>query len=514
MEQIGMGGRREFLRHVAYGSLGLGFYGFSTPERAFAQLPISRPGGASPRQRIRFQNAWKFQKEPPSETSDFPQIAPDFDDQTWEVVGVPHCYNDTDTYENRGESRTFQGNTWYRTKFTLPLGVKGRKIFLEFQGVTNGAAVYVNGKFKPGNTEVRQPGDVTHVGSFLPFVLDITDEANYGAENALAVRVGNISGTKGYGGNPDSPDKILSKSFFTNPGFGTTLDLGMGLGGIVCPVFLVITSPVHVPSNSYSPLEKWGTSVGTISTSDEKATIRAQTNVENESEGVAQVTVVTRVLDADGNAVLTLNDTKPVRSGEIVLFDQSGDLGQPQLWYPNNSPYGKPYLYRVVSDVQIGGGTVDVVESPLGIRTITWDSNFCYVNGKKHLLTGFGHRNLYPAVGAAIPASLLWNDVRLIAECGGNFLRIGHVPAMAETLQACDAYGVMVIQQSGDNEWALYGEPAVTYKKEYDRDSIIAFRNHPSIGCRYCSDNSSRNGRRKPSRRDSSHRRSKLNLHD
>jgi beta-galactosidase len=48
-------------------------------------------------------------------------------------------------------------------------------------------------------------------------------------------------------------------------------------------------------------------------------------------------------------------------------------------------------------------------------------------------------------------------------------------------LAACDAYGVMVIANSGDDEWALHGEPALTYKKEYDRDMMVSFRNHPSI---------------------------------
>ena len=35
---------------------------------------------------------------------------------------------------------------------------------------------------------------------------------------------------------------------------------------------------------------------------------------------------------------------------------------------------------------------------------ITWDDDYCYVNGKKHLLNGYGHRNLYPALGSAVPA--------------------------------------------------------------------------------------------------------------
>ena len=174
-------------------------------------------------------------------------------------------------------------------------------------------------------------------------------------------------------------------------------------------------------------------------------------------------------------------EPRTIKPGETALFDQTADLARPQLWWPNNSPYGKPHLYRVVSDVQAGGATVDSVESPLGVRMVTWDDDYCYVNGQKHLLNGYGHRNLYPALGSAVPADLQWKDVKLMADSGANLLRVGHVPAFVETVKACDAYGIMVLLNSGDNEWTLEGEPALTYKKEYDRDMIIRFRNHPSV---------------------------------
>ena len=94
---------------------------------------------------------------------------------------------------------------------------------------------------------------------------------------------------------------------------------------------------------------------------------------------------------------------------------------------------------------------------------------------------GIGNRNIYPGLGAAVPAALRWQDIAYIAECGGNAFRVGHQPPFAEAFQACDVYGILLIVNSGDNEWALKNEPAKTYKREYDRDAIIAFRNHPSV---------------------------------
>ncbi len=429
-------------------------------------------------------NKWQFQKELPGATPSLTQTPAesetDFDDHGWETVGVPHSFNDQDTFQNASASDTFQGIAWYRSRFVLDQSTEGKKVFLQFDGVSIGTAVYVNGKFKPGNTTVAQPGQVTHVGDFLPFALDISDDVHVGAENVVAVRVSNLDTRIGYHHQP--PGKSPFTNFFTPPGFGSSLDFGMGFGGIACPVSLVITSKVHVPSNAYSPLQKWGTNLGTVSASDETARVRMQTNIENENSTAARVTLKTSIIDAAEKIVVSLKDeTRAIQPGEIALFDQTADLNRPQLWYPNNSPYGKPYLYRVQSDVFVDGVQVDSVESPLGIRTITWDDDYCVINGKRHILNGFGQRNIYPALGCAVPAEIQWNDVKLIADCGGNLLRVGHVPATVETVKACDAYGILVLIDSGDNEWSLKGKAAMAYKKEYDRDLIIRFRNHPSI---------------------------------
>jgi beta-galactosidase len=484
--------RREFLRNVALGGAAVGLYGWSGG-KASAQtagsipLPAAQAASSSNRQNFPLNAKWQFTKEPAEDsatssvTTTPAQAAGDFDDHAWETVGVPHCYNDFDTYQNVNHSLTYQGNAWYRNHFKLDASAQGKKLFLEFLAADIATAVYVNGKFKPGNTTVPQPGQLTHVGDFLPFVLDVTDDLRPGADNVIAVRVSNISETKGYLFEPQPPD-FVGKSFFSEPGFGTKLDFGMGFGGIVGPVSLYATSKVHVPSNSYSLLQKWGTYIGTVSATTDTAKIRLQTNVENEDTGDTEVTLATRVLDATGKVVLDLpGQSQSIKAGQISLFDQTFDLSHPRLWYPNNSPHGTPYLYRVVSDVKVNGTTVDSVESPLGIRMITWDDDYCFVNGQKQILNGFGHRNMYPALGSAVPADLQWKDIKLLAECGGNLLRVGHVPALVEMIKACDAYGVLVLLNSGDNEWALAGQPAMTYKHEYDRDMIIRFRNHPSI---------------------------------
>lgn len=390
--------------------------------------------------------------------------ATNIDDSKWQNVGIPHCYNDIDTYLNTDKSLMWHGAVWYRKHIKYNPAFAGKKVYLEFDGVNTGAAVYVNGKFKPGNTSVKQPADVTHIGGFLPFALDISDDLIPGKDNVIAVKVSNAQ-----------------HDFFTWPGFAVYENFGMGWGGIVCPVKLYAVNKVHIPLNSYSPLNTWGTYNAVMAADSLNATVRLQTNVQNDDIFARKVILQTNITDSEGKIVKTIDIKKTIPAGKTQFFDTSLTIVHPHLWYPNNSPYGKPYLYKVTRVVEINGKPVDQETAQLGLRILTWDNNYCYVNHKKHLLNGFGNRNSYPALGSAVPNEIQWKDIKLIAEAGGNALRVGHVPATRQTLEACDVYGVLVMDNSGDNEWALKNEPANTYKQEYDRDMIINFRNYTCV---------------------------------
>jgi len=388
----------------------------------------------------------------------------ELNDKTWESVGIPHCFNSRDTYLNANKMTMWHGEVWYRKHFKLKKEQRNNCFILEFQGINLGAAVYINGQFMKGNTCVKQPDDVTHVGGFLPFTLDITSKLKFGEENVIAVRVSNET-----------------DGFFSNPGFGNYEGFGMGWGGIVCPVYLHEMNQIHIPLNAFSPKPDWGNYIVTLNASEKSADIRILTKVVNCSNSNEKIVLLTELYNTDKQLIKSHKTNAIISAKDKFVFDFTQTINHPNLWFPNNSPYGKPYLYTLKTMVFNGGKLIDEKEDKVGIRTITWDEDYCYVNGKKHFLQGFGNRNTYPALGSAVPAELQWKDIELIVNCGGNCLRIGHVPATIETVKACDAYGVMLLQNSGDNEWVLKGEPAKTYKAEYDREMITAFRNHPSI---------------------------------
>ncbi len=411
---------------------------------------------------------WKFLKnmDPPGAQN------PTFDDSTWVDVGIPHTWNDADTFLNLAsggnDGAMSGGNNWYRKHFSLDAKYSSRKIFVEFEGVHIGAQVYINGTFLPGNSAVAADAKATHVVGFVPFIVDITSQVQFGgADNVLAVKVGKSGG------------------FYEDPGFSTVFRFGQADGGIFRPVWMHITDNVHIPQNVYSVLNTWGTHVATVSASSASADVRIETNVKNDGTTDQTVSLATEILDATGNVVTSATASSLLAAGKAYVFDQTETVNHPTLWYPNDSPYGTPYMYRVWHIVSVDGSVVDAFQSPLGIRTITWDQNFPIINGHPHYLQGASGRYDYPALGTAVPAEQRWRDVELLANAGGNLWRPGHSTCSLEFVDACDAYGVMLIQPSGEGEGA-FSAGAITadkaaLKAEIHRDMIVRDRNHPSI---------------------------------
>jgi hypothetical protein len=467
--------------HGNGGSGGSGSQDLGVPDAAFSgdggrsnDGGITTTGGgtlpASNRVKINLgQTPWKFLKN----MNPAGAAMPGFDDSQWQDVGIPHTWNDVDTFINQnsggGDGSMAGGDNWYRKHFALDAKYSGRRILVEFEGAHLAAQVYINGHLIPGISSVTADAMATHVIGFVPFIVDITDQVMFGgADNVLAVRVGKSGG------------------WYEDPGFATVFRFGQADGGLFRPVYMHITDAVHVPQNVYSVLQTWGTYVGTLSAAPTQAMIEIQTNVENESVADVDATVTSEIIDAQGNVVTAAQDTKTVPHGKTpLLFDQKVTVNNPILWYPNNSTYGKPYMYRVWHIVRVAGQIVDAVESPLGIRTITWDKNFPIINGHPFYLPGASGRYDYPALGTAVPEEQQWRDVKLLAQAGGNLWRPGHSTSSPEFVDACDHYGVMIVQPSGEGEGA-FSVSAITpdkaaLKAEVHRDMIIRDRNHPSI---------------------------------
>ena len=333
---------------------------------------------------------WRYLKDKDPATA----MNPSYDDtaantqEVWTSVGVPQSPSDNDTFLNLpsgGGQGQLTGNIlWYRKHFTLDSSYATRKIFVEFEGAQMGARVFINGNFIPSNSLLNP--QATHVVGFTPFIVDLTPYVKTdGSDNVLAVKV------------------ARGDAFFNNPDFSGAFRFGQADSGLFRPVWMYVKDRVYIPQNTWATLNTWGTYVSTLSASTTSAAIRVQTNVRNEYASDQNVTLLTQIVDAKGNVVASTQDSKTVASAPLptapartaptvappaATFDQTLTVPNPTLWYPNNSTFGKPYLYTVIHTVSINGVVVDATSTPLGIRTITWDSNFPIINGHPHHLWG------------------------------------------------------------------------------------------------------------------------------
>jgi beta-galactosidase len=443
---------------------------------------------------------WRYLKDKDPTTV----MNPSYDDSAtntqdiWTSVGVPQSPSDNDTFLNLpsgGGQGQLTGNIlWYRKHFTLDASYANRKIFVEFEGAHMGTQVYINGSFIPGNSLINP--QATHVIGFTPFIVDLTPYVKTdGSDNVMAVKV------------------ARGDTFFNSPDFSGAFRFGQADSGLFRPVWMYIKDRLYIPQNTWATLNTWGTYVSTVSASTTSAVIRVQTNVRNEYASDQPVTLLTQIVDAQGNVVASTQASKTVASAPLpttptktdptvappaATFDQTLTVANPTLWYPNNSTWGKPYMYTVIHTVSLNGVVVDATSTPLGIRTITWDQNFPIINGHAHHLWGGSGRYDYPALGSAVPEEQKWRDVQLLAAAGGSLYRPGHSSEGPEFIAAADALGVMVIQPSGDGENGFANLcPTATgsnrpngcnangddmeLKRETHRDMIVHDRNNPSV---------------------------------
>jgi beta-galactosidase len=443
-------------------------------ERTVIDLSAGMPG----------QGHWRYLKGQDSAT----YASTTFDDSAWAQVGIPHGANYLTTFLNTvsggGDGYLDGGVQWYRLEFTLGTQYANSKVLAVFEGAHTGAQVYVNGTLLPGISAVPGSAQASHVVGFIPFAVDLTPylRTDGSTQNVLAVRV------------------ARSASWFTSPGFSGAFRFGQAEAGLFRPAKLFITNKVHIPPNVYSNLRTWGTHVATVSVTPStsstaqgaSAVVRVQTNVLNETAATQRVTLTTQIVDANGTVVVTappVTQSVPAMtpstfpSSATPMFDQLVTVPTPTLWYPNNSTFGRPYLYKVFHVVSVDGVVVDAARTTLGIRTITWDKDLPYFNGHPMFLWGGSGRYDYPALGSSVPEEQQWRDLQLFAAGGGNLWRPGHSSSSEEFVDAADAYGVMIVQPSGDGENGFNTPSAddVTLKKELHRDMIIRDRSHPSI---------------------------------
>lgn len=443
---------------------------------------------AAERLTLNFNPDWKFIKADPPGAAE-----PAFDDRAWTIVCAPHTFNDSDTFDDwslsghRGEQNQWSGRTWYRKAFRAPDSFKGRKVLIEFEAVRQVAEVYLNGKL----LGIAKTG-------FTPFGFDLTPELRFDRPNVLAVMCDNrfmkdpwpADGANDENTGRPGP-KLSELAALFNAQIPDDLDAlradqipwnnphwHPAHGGIYRNVFLHVMDPLHISLPLYSFLQTAGPYAYATDVSPASARVTIEIPIENGRDSDATVEAVVALYEQTGKLALQLRETNTVAAGTHRLFTLAGSLSHPKLWEP-----AYPEVYRVLCSLRVHGSLVDTTQVPLGIRTVRWDTQTgFYINGHHLKLHGWGQRPTqeWPGIGAALPDWVQFFTLQLMKDAGGNFIRWGHCAGAPAALTAADKLGIITDQPGVDGESDTRAA-AWELRASAFRDTLIYFRNHPSI---------------------------------
>jgi beta-galactosidase len=390
-----------------------------------------------PDKRVSFNQDWRFHLGDIANGQDT-----GLDDARWRQLDLPHDWSIEGEFSENAPSGTGGGALpgglgWYRKTFTVPLTSKGKLVFVEFDGVYRNSEVWINGHFLG-----KRPY------GYISFAYELTPHLIYGGgPNVIAVKVDNSQ-------QPNS--RWYSGS------------------GIYRNVWLTMLDPVHV--------EQWGTYVTTPEVNAQSATVVIRTKVSNGSTSAAPVNLTTTIQDANGRVVARSLANAVAAKGTHSEVSQTLKVSSPSLWSDD-----RPYVYKVVSQLQQGGRVVDRYETPLGIRSFRFDVNKgFFLNDKPVKIRGVCDHHDLGSLGAAVNTRAIERQLEMLKEMGVNGIRTSHNPPAPELLELTDKMGFIVMDEAFDM-WKI-GKTKFDYHLDWDEwhkrdleDMVLRDRNHPSI---------------------------------
>lgn len=358
-------------------------------------------GWAQAQQRVVYtiNDGWKFTKGSPFEA----QLT-GCDDSSWETVNIPHTWNDKDADDET--PGFYRGPVWYRKQLFIDKSQEGRRAVIYFEGANQEVRFYLNGQFV---------GE--HKGGYTRFCFDITPHLRYGQENLFAIYVNNVY-------NPNIPPLSADFTFF---------------GGIYRDVYLQFMNPVHIATNDYASS---GVYIRTPEVNNSAASVEITTLLTNDMPQATEIRVENIICDADGKEVKKTQAEVKLAAGETKAdISKKIKIDSPRLWDIDD-----PYRYMVYTRIldKRKGTLLDEVVNPLGLRWFKFDSEKgFFLNGKGRKLIGTARHQDYFQKGNALRDELHVQDVLLLKEMGGNYLRVSHYPQDPVIMEMCDKLGIV-----------------------------------------------------------------------
>ena len=314
-------------------------------------------------------------------------------DDAWRTVTLPHDWKREQPYDNdpRLTMNGFKadGVAYYRKSFAVNQTALGQQLILHFDGIMGMADIWYNGAFLKHNES-----------GYVTIDIDVTALTSYGDEgnNTLLIKTDTRHGAEGWWSEG---------------------------AGIYRDVWLEIMPAVHLSApDSY---------LTTLSEKDGTAKIKAVVMIINDSDAATVVTPTVSVAGQTISLARTMLDahTQKTVEQEFMLHDYD-------LWSPE-----KPTIYQAI----FKAGNDEVVKN-FGIKTVEYRLDGFYLNHQRYELHGVCYHQDFAGVGIAQTKGIINYKVQLLKAAGVNALRSAHHCASPDLLDACDRYGILLMNEN------------------------------------------------------------------
>jgi beta-galactosidase len=365
-----------------------------------------------------------------------------FDDSALERVVVPHT-NKRLPWHGFDE-KDYEFVSLYRRRFRLPKNARGKRVFVDFEGVMTASTVWING------TRLGE-----YKGGYTPFSFDLTPHLDWDGDNVLAVDVDSTE-------RPDIPP------------FGYEIDY-LTFGGIYREVALRIVPPTFIENIFVQPKDVLSG----------KPSVDVECFLDSPQTLPTGLTLEAELLDGSRSVSKTSQHIAPTGKGSKQDSADDGpksvlvhlaDLSGVKLWDLENRN-----LYNVRVRLLRGSQAVDEDSRRFGFRQAEFTDHGFVLNGKAIKLRGLDRHQTFPFVGQAMPARAQRRDADILRNrlhC--NIVRTSHYPQSRHFLDACDEVGLLVLEEIPG--WQHIGDAAwKDVSVDNVRRMIRRDWNHPSI---------------------------------
>ena len=346
---------------------------------------------------------WKFHYAKNYESTIPGFETPEYDCTKWDDIRVPahiqmegydapQYANVQYPWEGREEIQPgeiperFNPTASYVKYFEVPEQMKGKRLFVSFQGAESGIAVWLNGTFL-GYSE----------DTFTPSEFELTPYLKEG-ENKLAAQV----------------FKWTSGSWCEDQDF-------FRFSGIYRDVYLYTIPEVHV-----SDLK--------VQTLLDDTFTKADLVIDTKMIGTGKVKIT---LLKDGTA---LQSTEGVLDGETQFVLK---VDHPELWSAET-----PVLYDLLLEVTAEDGTVqELIPQRVGFRRFEMKDHIMMLNGKRVVFKGVNRHEFSSVSGRVVSREELIKDLTTMKQNNINAIRTCHYPDAVGIYDLCDEYGLYMIAE-------------------------------------------------------------------